>query len=166
MIITSPRRRLGCRKGARGAFISLTVGVLEKVQLAAPNKGAPRLFAICLSGAFFRPAAAQSAPANTNNVVGSLEESGGGGEQLVYVSNRSSQAIIVTSVRLSDCENVQGSCGAHRMKTRINPGSRVVVQRIRPRFPDKGIGFRYTFTWEVEAAEGPTAKDVPEIRRP
>jgi hypothetical protein len=35
-----------------------------------------------------------------------------------------------------------------------------MVHRVRRRFPDQGFRFRYTFTYQEEAAEGVTAKDV------
>jgi hypothetical protein len=104
--------------------------------------------------------AAQEVPATNQTVDTELDTSLGNGDHVVYVINRSSQPIIVTSVRLIECENVQGSCSVIRMKTRVSPGGRVMVHRVRARFPDQGMSFRYTFTWEVEASEGPTAKDV------
>lgn len=104
---------------------------------------------------------AQRDPATTQNVVGELEESEGSTrDHLIFVINRSSENIIVTSVRLLECENVQGSCATIRRKTRVLAGGRVMVHRVRPRFPDQSFSFRYTFTWEPEAPEGPTAKDV------
>src|SRR5262249_37229447 len=81
-------------------------------------------------------------------------------EQVIYVINSSSEPIIVTSVRLMDCQNVQGSCSPVRFKTRVGSGSRAPVHRVRARYPDQAFSFRYTFTWEAERSEGPTAKDV------
>jgi hypothetical protein len=78
--------------------------------------------------------------------------------------NHSTHAIVVTSLRLMECENIQGSCGTRRMKERVPPGGRVMIQRVRPRFPEQPSGFRYTFTWEEEPPEGPTAKDVEKDR--
>ncbi len=99
--------------------------------------------------------------ATNQTVTSRLEQSHGSSlEQVVYVSNRSSENIVLTSVRLMECENVQGSCASRRFKTKIPAGSTALVHRVRPRDPDRGISFRYTFTWELEAPEGPTAKDV------
>jgi hypothetical protein len=88
------------------------------------------------------------------------QSSSGDFSQVIYVMNHSSHAIIVTSIRLMECENVQGNCGTRRLKQRVAPGGRVIIQRVRPRSPDLPSGFRYSFTWEEEAAEGPTARDV------
>lgn len=107
------------------------------------------------------PARAQDVPANGSTIVTDMEQSSGGDfPQVIYVMNHSSHAVIVTSIRLMECENVQGNCGIRRTKQRVPPGGRVMVQRVRPRNPDQPTGFRYSFTWEQEAAEGPTARDV------
>lgn len=108
------------------------------------------------------PCAAQETPATSQTITTDMQQAMGGSElvQVIYVTNNSSQRIIVTSIRLMECENVQGNCGVRRTKQRVGPGDRVVIQRVRPRSPDQGFGFSYTFTWEVEAAEGPTAKDL------
>jgi hypothetical protein len=106
-------------------------------------------------------AGAQDVPATGSTIVTDMEQSPAGEfSQLIYVMNHSSHAIIVTSLRLMECENVQGGCGTRRMKERVPPGGRVLIQRVRPRSPDLPSGFRYTFTWEEEPSEGPTAKDV------
>lgn len=113
-----------------------------------------------LAGAAF-PVDAQDVPATSSTIVTEMEQSSAGDfSQLIYVMNHSSHAIIVTSLRLMECENVQGSCGTRRMKERVIPGGRVIIQRVRPRSPDQPSGFRYTFTWEEEPAEGPSAKDL------
>ena len=107
------------------------------------------------------PVGAQDVAATSSTIVTDMEQSSAGDfSQIIYVMNHSSHAITVTSLRLMECENVQGSCGTRRMKERVPPGGRVIIQRVRPRFPDQPSGFRYTFTWEEEPSEGPTAKDV------
>ena len=102
----------------------------------------------------------QNVPATSQTVDAELDTSIGNGDHMIYVNNRSSVDIIVTSVRLTECENVQGSCSVIKKKVRLGPGSRVLVHRVRPRYPDQNFSFRYSFTWEGVAAEGPTAKDV------
>jgi hypothetical protein len=104
---------------------------------------------------------AQDVPATGSTIVTDMEQSPAGDfAWLIYVMNHSSHAIIVTSLRLMECENIPGNCGTRRMKERVPPGGRVMIQRLRPRSPNQPSGFRYTFTWEEEAFEGPTAKDV------
>ena len=67
--------------------------------------------------------------------------------------NHSTHMIIVTSIRLMECENVQGNCGTRRMKQRVRPGARVMVQRVRARSPDQPFGLRYSFTWKLKVGE-------------
>jgi hypothetical protein len=122
------------------------------------------LLAPALTGAALR-VEAQDIPATGSTIVTEMEQ-GSGGEfsQLIYVMNHSTHAIIVTSTRLMECENIQGNCGTRRVKQRVPAGGRVMIQQVRPRFSDQPSGFRYTFTWEEEPAEGPTAKDVEKDR--
>lgn len=107
-----------------------------------------------------RPLIGQDIPAGPASVTTQLDQSQGNEDQVIYVDNRSTHSIIVTSVRLMECENIQGNCSTIRRKIRIPGGARIQVYRVRARFPDQGTSFRYTFTWEEEAAEGPSAKDV------
>src|SRR5262249_49160213 len=107
-----------------------------------------------------RLAAQRDDPPTSINVRAELQESeGANGDRQVYVTNGSSHSIVVTSVRLTDCENIQ-NCGTNRVKMTIGPGGRIMVLRVRLRFPDQSSSFRYTFTWEPEREEGPTAADV------
>jgi hypothetical protein len=107
-----------------------------------------------------RLAAQRDDPPTSINVRAELQESeGGNGDRQVYVINGSSHSIVVTSVRLTDCENIQ-NCGTNRVKMTLGPGGRIMVLRVRLRFPDRSSSFRYTFTWEPEREEGPTAADV------
>lgn len=107
------------------------------------------------------PCAAQDTPATSSTITTEMQQAQGGDiAQVIYVTNNSSHTVIVTSVRLMECENIQGSCGVRRLKQRIGPGGRSVVQRVKPRSPDQPFSFSYTFTWEEEAPEGPTARDV------
>jgi hypothetical protein len=142
------------------------------MELSRPISAAPspyfeaamvfRFASLLLAGLGLTPGivAGQSVPATNRTVEGELDTSIGNGDHMIYVNNRSSVEIIVTSVRLSDCENVQGSCSVIKKKTKLGPGSRVLVHRVRARYPDQHFSFSYSFTWEGVAAEGPTAKDV------
>ena len=111
------------------------------------------------------PAVAQDVPPSSSTIITEMQQSGGAdSDQLIYVINHSSHAIVVTSIRLMECENVQGNCGVRRMKHRVPAGGRVLVQRVRSRSSELPFGFRYTYTWEQEAAEGPTANDLEKDR--
>ena len=77
--------------------------------------------AILVSPVVARALAAQDIPANLNTVTAPLEQSQGNDDQIIYVDNRSSHTIIVTSVRLMECENVEGGCSTIRPKVRVVP---------------------------------------------
>ena len=67
---------------------------------------------------FALSAAAQTNPANGNTVRSEITPGNGGTpEQHVYIINTSSQAIILTSIRLVECDNVQGSCSTRSSST-------------------------------------------------
>src|ERR1041385_2818255 len=122
------------------------------------------LLAPALTGAALR-VEAQDIPATGSTIVTEMEQ-GFGGEfsQLIYVMNHSTHAIICTSIRLMECENIQGNCGTRRVKQRVPAGGRVMIQQVRPRFSGQPSGFRCTFTWGEDPAEAPTAKDVEKDR--
>src|ERR1051325_6803748 len=101
------------------------------------------LLAPALTGAALR-VEAQDIPATGSTIVTEMEQ-GSGGEfsQLIYVMNHSTHAIIVTSTRLMECENLQGNCGTRRVKQRAAAGGRGMIQQVRPRFSDQPRGVRY-----------------------
>ncbi len=122
---------------------------------------APGIMLLPILAARTIPAVAQDVPATGSTIVTEMEQTSGGDfAQVIFVTNHSTHSVIVTSLRLMECENVQGNCGTRRMKQRVRPGDRVSIQRVRPRNPDQPTGFHYSFTWEEEAPEGPTAGDV------
>ncbi len=143
----------------RQTLVQTELALVERYHFSSRS---PRAVWLLLAGLAFSPGivAGQNVPATNQTVDAELDTSLGNGDHLIYVNNRSSVEIIVTSVRLIDCENVQGSCSVIKKKIRLNPGGRVLVHRVRARYPDQSFSFRYSFTWEGVAAEGPTAQDV------
>lgn len=103
-------------------------------------------------------ASAQNPPTNTN-VSAELKVGANGSDQVILVTNRSDQSIIVNSVTLKDCKNVQGSCSTRRLNVRVYPGTAIPVHRIRQRYPDQEFWFQYTFSWTtdqpIESQPGP-----------
>lgn len=93
---------------------------------------------------------AQGNPPSWSNVIASLKAGLGEGDQIIYVSNRSDQTIIVNSVTLAKCENVRGACGTRRLNVRIHPGQELQVYRVRQRLPDYRFDFSYSFSWTTE----------------
>jgi hypothetical protein len=89
-------------------------------------------------------------PATGSTVTTELKQSESNDDQIVYVDNRSSQNIVVTSLKFSECENLKVGCHIVSLKVRIKAGDKQMVYRIVPRNPDQPISFRYSFTWEPE----------------
>ncbi|MBL8986722.1 MAG: hypothetical protein JNJ80_10665 [Gemmatimonadetes bacterium] len=100
------------------------------------------------------PADAQQASAYDVNLA--IRDGMSGTERLVIVTNRARIPIIVTQVRLTECENVQGGCIVRKLNQRVLAGAEVTLLRIRARSPDQPFGFRTAFSWKPEeGAEGP-----------
>ncbi len=95
---------------------------------------------------------AQDRRASLENIRFEAQQSEGGLDHVIYVTNLSSDAIIVTGLRLYECENVQGACSTHRLDIRVGPGSHQLIYRVRPRFSDRGFGYRYSPSWKPETA--------------
>ena len=88
-------------------------------------------------------------PATNYTIVMETKQSESGEGHVIYVDNRSSQDIIVTSVSLTECDNVRESCHPMPLKMRINAGDKRVVLRIHPRSDDRGYSYRSSFAWEL-----------------
>ena len=73
----------------------------------------------------------------------------------IYAVNRSSVAVVITSLVLRECENVQNTCGRIPFDVLVPPGRRVDLLRITPRNRGNESSFRYTYTWERAHDEEP-----------
>ena len=79
------------------------------------------------------------------------EMSAGGEAQVIVVTNRSTEPIVVTGVRLVSCENIKNRCDeATRMKVRVAPDQRRIVLTVRPENPQRSHSFRFSWTWSAE----------------
>ncbi len=85
-------------------------------------------------------------------VTARLEAAMDGKGQYVYVENRSTVPVTVTSLHLRDCENIKTRCEVTRMRVKLPPGQRQQIGAVRAANPDAGHNFRYSFTWEAENA--------------
>jgi hypothetical protein len=99
--------------------------------------------------------------ASSSTVLSELRTGATGTDHVLNVINRSDESIVVTSVTLYDCENIQGSCTTRRLNIRIPAGGQAMILRIRPRFDDKPSGFQSRFSWTVERQPEP----APAIER-
>ncbi len=71
-----------------------------------------------------------------------------GDGQEIFVRNHSSVAIIVTGLRLLDCENIRNRCEVQRLQVRVPPGQRVTLTTVRPNDTSRPSSFQFRFTWE------------------
>lgn len=81
-------------------------------------------------------------------VTSRLEVADEGRGQYIVVHNRSTVEITVTSVTLSQCENVRNQCQTTRLRVQVPPGRERRVAMVRVRSFDRPHGFRYAWTWE------------------
>ena len=90
-----------------------------------------------------------------DNVSARLEAGYDGRSQHVVVENRSTVSITVTSVSLTDCENVKTRCEVHRMREAVPPGVTRRVMTVQAENPGRGHRFRYNWTWEGDKTAPP-----------
>jgi hypothetical protein len=84
-----------------------------------------------------------------HTVTARLEPVNDGRGQHVIVENRSTVDIVVTGVRLSDCENLKNRCELTRMRRTVRPGQRQRVMTILQDNATRGHNFRYSWSWEA-----------------
>ena len=96
---------------------------------------APRALVLSLLGALTSGCAGHGVPvyiAPSNETIESgTEMSLSGDGQYVYIVNHSSVEIVVTGLRLTDCENIKNRCEVMRLRVPVLPGQRqspVLVQ--------------------------------------
>jgi hypothetical protein len=116
------------------------------------------------------PAAAQKgayvAP-NDQTVTSYTEESQAGRPgHVLWVRNMSTVPIHVFSVSLRDCENVKGYCGVSKVNIAIKPGNRSIVKRIDAADPEKGFGYRSSFSWRPDSSDVAALKTLASVGDP
>jgi hypothetical protein len=87
--------------------------------------------------------------AANDTVTAETETSLDGTRQLIYAMNRSTQAVVVTSVQLRDCENIHNRCEVQRMRVPVGPRQRVLIATVVPENRDRAWSYHYSWTWEV-----------------
>jgi hypothetical protein len=71
----------------------------------------------------------------------------------LYVQNSSTVPVVVFGILLTECENVRQPCGSHHVKIRVGPNRRVNVGRIEPRDRERGMSYRWTFSYLPDSAD-------------
>jgi len=71
----------------------------------------------------------------------------------LYVQNSSTVPVVVFGILLSECENVRQPCGSHHVKIRVGANRRVNVGRVEPRDRERGMSYRWTFSYLPDSAD-------------
>jgi P pilus assembly chaperone PapD len=87
------------------------------------------------------------APSN-QTVRAATELTFSGDGQHIYVTNSSSVPIMVTGLRLTDCENIKNRCETIRLRVLVAPGQRQNLIIVKPDNTNRAHSFRYNYTWE------------------
>jgi hypothetical protein len=92
------------------------------------------------------------APSNETVVSTTEEHEADPPAHIIYVENHSTVPVRIFAIRLTDCENVNVTCGVRQMNLRLDPDRRQVAVRIEPK--NRGLGFHYSFgfSWHVDSA--------------
>jgi hypothetical protein len=130
--------------------------------LAPPSVQRALVLMLLLAGS--APLAAQDrfiAPTIYN--VSAVTEQGIGDNpaHALYVQNSSTVPVVVFGILLTECENVRQPCGSHHVKIRVGPNRRVNVGRIEPRDRERGMSYRWTFSYLPDSAD---AKAIAMLR--
>src|SRR2546427_12924028 len=78
-------------------------------------------------------------------IVGEIDPAFDGQE--IYITNNSSVAVVIPSVRLYDCQNVGSPCTLIPLKIPIGPGQRKRVATVRASDRERAFSYHYKWTW-------------------
>ena len=70
----------------------------------------------------------------------------------VWVQNSSTVSVTVTSVSLTNCQNIRQGCHVHRLTVKIPANSRRRVFRVERDVPNVVSNFRYSWSWSAESS--------------
>jgi hypothetical protein len=87
--------------------------------------------------------------------VSAVTEQGSGDNpaHALYVQNSSTVPVVVFGILLTECDNVRQPCGSHHVKIRVGPNRRVNVGRVEPRDRERGMSYRWTFSYVPDSAD-------------
>jgi hypothetical protein len=90
--------------------------------------------------------------ASSETVVRVTEERQSEVAHVIYVENRSSEIVRVTSYRLEQCANVRERCQVQPVNIEIRPNGRRQVLVVHPESPNRGFSYRFGFSWSSTRA--------------
>src|SRR6266496_6006295 len=87
--------------------------------------------------------------ASDDTIQSGSEMSYGGDGFNVYVTNGSTEPILVTGVRLYECDNIKTRCdGTVTLKLRVDPGRRQNIYLVRIDNATRASHFQFHYTWQ------------------
>src|SRR4051812_14525001 len=114
-------------------------------------------FAVLLTAAV----AASCAPAaqhtyiapSYNTIVSTTEEhEADPPSHIIYVENHSTVPVRVFAFSLTDCENINVSCGVHQTNLQVRAGQRDIVVRVAPKNRSLSWHYRFAFSWHEDSS--------------
>ncbi|MEO8450874.1 MAG: hypothetical protein ABI647_13840 [Gemmatimonadota bacterium] len=101
------------------------------------------------------PLAAQAKGVNPDLVSLTVRASEGAAyDRLIFLTNGNAETVIVTSLRLVECVNVDGGCGATRnAQLRVLPDQEVLLLRVKAGAVSHPPKFKLSYTWKPERTE-------------
>ena len=82
-------------------------------------------------------------------IVGETEDSPDKVHQNIFITNRSSEPVVITTITLTDCDNVAPECGVKPVRRLVSPQQRVLLMTLGPKDPSRWYSFQYSWTWEA-----------------
>lgn len=125
-----------------------TGGSLLSPLRVLPSIAAAALVAVAISCAASARPTTYIAPSDAT-IVGETRDSPDRAHQDIFVTNRSSAPIVITTIILSECDNLSPDCGTKPVRRLVSPLQRVLLITVGPKDPSRWYTFRYSWTWEI-----------------
>lgn len=93
------------------------------------------------------PAVNAPAPRADQKVSTWMVEEPGGPGKIIFMRNNTAEAVRITRLTFTECENIRNSCLPHDPNVTLGPGEMRQVEVVRPARRDQAYSFRYTFGW-------------------
>ena len=71
---------------------------------------------------------------------------------IIYVENHSTVPVRIFAYSLTDCENINVSCGVHQTNLQVRAGQREIAVRIAPKNRSLGWHYRFGFSWHEDSS--------------
>lgn len=81
-------------------------------------------------------------------IVGETQDSPDRVHEDIFITNRSTEPIVITSITLSDCDNLSPDCGVKLVRRLVSPQQRLLLFTVGPKDQSRWYSFRYSWTWE------------------